>query len=178
MRSSTSSKDGPRINEDILVSQIQLIDDEGNNLGVVPIQEALSRAEAVGLDLVEVVPNASPPVCKILDYGRYKYQAQKKAAEARKKQKTADLKELKLRPNIDKHDYEVKLRNVKRFIESGDKVKITMRFRGREMAHAEIGQALLERLKEDTAAFSRVESEPKLEGRQMMMVLMPLASSS
>lgn len=137
------------------------------------IQEAIALAEEAGLDLVEIVPNAEPPVCKIVDLGKLKYQNQKKAAEARKKQKTVEIKELKMRPNIDDHDYEVKLKAAGRFFEDGDKVKVTLRFRGREMAHQELGMKLLQRVKEDTAEIAKVEAEPKLEGRQMMMVLAP-----
>jgi len=139
----------------------------------VTIQEAIALAEEAGLDLVEIVPNAEPPVCKIVDLGKLKYQNQKKAAEARKKQKTVEIKELKMRPNIDDHDYEVKLKAAGRFFEDGDKVKVTLRFRGREMAHQELGMKLLQRVKEDTAEIAKVEAEPKLEGRQMMMVLAP-----
>ncbi|AIK44909.1 translation initiation factor IF-3 [Brucella sp. NBRC 13694] len=130
-------------------------------------------AEEAGLDLVEIVPNAEPPVCKIVDLGKLKYQNQKKAAEARKKQKTVEIKEIKMRPNIDTHDYEVKMKAALRFFEEGDKVKVTLRFRGREMAHQELGMKLLQRVKEDTVEIAKVESEPKLEGRQMMMVLAP-----
>jgi len=133
----------------------------------------MARAQEAALDLVEISPNAEPPVCKILDLGKYKYQAQKKAAEARKKQKTFDVKEIKMRPNIDTHDYDVKMRNMRRFFEHGDKVKVTLRFRGREMAHQELGAQLLQRVKEETDAIAKVESEPKLEGRQMIMVLAP-----
>jgi translation initiation factor IF-3 len=139
----------------------------------VTIQEAIALAEEAGLDLVEIVPNAEPPVCKIVDLGKLKYQNQKKAAEARKKQKTVEIKELKMRPNIDDHEYEVKLKAAGRFFEDGDKVKVTLRFRGREMAHQELGMQLLQRVKEDTAEIAKVEAEPKLEGRQMMMVLAP-----
>jgi translation initiation factor IF-3 len=139
----------------------------------VSIQEAIALAEEAGLDLVEIVPTAEPPVCKIVDLGKLKYQNQKKAAEARKKQKTVEIKEIKMRPNIDTHDYEVKMKAVGRFFEEGDKVKITLRFRGREMAHQELGMKLLERVKEDTAEIAKVEAEPRLEGRQMMMVLAP-----
>jgi translation initiation factor IF-3 len=167
------AKDGPRINEEIRVPQVQLIDNEGANLGTVPIDRALQIAQEAGLDLVEIAPNSVPPVTKILDYGRYKYQAQKKAAEARKKQKTVEIKEIKMRPNIDIHDYEVKMRSVRRFFEEGDKVKVTLRFRGREMAHQELGVKLLDRVKEETAPIAKVESEPRLEGRQMTMVLAP-----
>ncbi|AQT46224.1 C-terminal [Bartonella choladocola] len=130
-------------------------------------------AEEAGLDLVEIVPNAEPPVCKIIDLGKLKYQNQKKASEARKKQKTVEIKEIKMRPNIDTHDYGVKMKAIGKFLEGGDKVKITLRFRGREMAHQELGMQLLERVKLDTAGISKVEAEPKLEGRQMMMVIAP-----
>ena len=166
-------KDGPRSNRDIRVPKIQLIDAEGKNVGVVNTFDALAMAEEAGLDLVEIVPNAEPPVCKIIDLGRLKYQTQKKAAEARKKQKIVEIKEIKMRPGIDDHDYDVKMRAVLRFFEEGDKVKITLRFRGREMAHQELGMKLLDKVKEDTIAIAKVEAEPKLEGRQMMMVLAP-----
>ena len=150
-----------------------MIDDKGTNHGKVPIERALEVAAEAGLDLVEIAPNSDPPVTKVLDYGRFKYQAQKKAAEARKKQKTVDIKEIKMRPNIDIHDYEVKMRAARRFFEEGDKVKVTLRFRGREMAHQELGVQLLDRVKEEIAAIAKVESEPRLEGRQMTMVLAP-----
>jgi translation initiation factor IF-3 len=150
-----------------------LIDAEGKNVGVVNTFDALAMAEEAGLDLVEIVPNAEPPVCKIIDLGRLKYQTQKKAAEARKKQKIVEIKEIKMRPGIDDHDYEVKMRAVNRFFEEGDKVKITLRFRGREMAHQELGMKLLDKVKLETALIAKVEAEPKLEGRQMMMVLAP-----
>jgi translation initiation factor IF-3 len=150
-----------------------LIDNTGENKGVVDIQTALRLAEAAGLDLVEISPNSNPPVCKILDVGKYKYQAQKKAAEARKKQKIVEVKEIKLRPMIDDHDYDVKMRSMKRFFEDGDKVKVTLRFRGREMAHQELGFQLLNRVKTDTGPLAKVESEPRFEGRQMVMVLAP-----
>ncbi len=172
-RATPVQKDGPRSNRDIRVPRVQLIDAEGQNHGTVTIQEAIALAEEAGLDLVEIVPNAEPPVCKIVDLGKLKYQNQKKAAEARKKQKTVEIKELKMRPNIDDHDYEVKLKAAGRFFEDGDKVKVTLRFRGREMAHQELGMQLLQRVKEDTAEIAKVEAEPKLEGRQMMMVLAP-----
>ena len=142
-----AAKDGPRINEEIRAQQVQLIDNAGDNKGVVDVQTAMSMAEAAGLDLVEISPNSTPPVCKILDFGKYKFQAQKKAAEARKKQKIVEVKEIKLRPMIDDHDYDVKMRSMKRFFEEGDKVKITLRFRGREMAHQELGYKLLNRVK-------------------------------
>jgi len=154
---------------------VQLINAEGENLGPTPTEEALAMAVEQGLDLVEIAPNSQPPVGKILDYGRYKYQAQKKAAEARKKQKIVEIKEIKMRPNIDTHDYEVKMRNMMRFFESGDKVKVTLRFRGREMAHQDLGMKLLLKVKEETQDIAKVESHPKLEGRQMMMVLAPIS---
>ena len=166
-------KEGPRINEEIRAREVQLIDTSGENKGAVDIQTALELAQAAGLDLVEIAPNSTPPVCKILDYGKYKFQAQKKAAEARKKQKVVEIKEIKLRPMIDDHDYDVKMRAMKRFFEEGDKVKITLRFRGREMAHQELGAKLLNRVKADVDEFAKVESEPRFEGRQMIMVLAP-----
>jgi translation initiation factor IF-3 len=150
-----------------------LIDDKGENHGTVPIERAIQLAQEAGLDLVEISPNQDPPVAKILDYGRFKYQAQKKATEARKKQKTIEIKEIKMRPNIDVHDYQVKMRSVRRFFEEGDKVKVTLRFRGREMAHQELGMRLLDRVKEETAPIAKVEAEPRLGGRQMTMVLAP-----
>ncbi|CAI8230456.1 MAG: Translation initiation factor IF-3 [Alphaproteobacteria bacterium] len=142
-------------------------------MGTVDTDSALAMAEEEGLDLVEVSPNADPPVCKILDYGKLKYQEQKKASEARKRQKTVDVKEIKMRPNIDTHDYDVKMRNVVKFLEGGDKVKVTMRFRGREMAHQELGMDVLNRVRDDVEALSKVEAMPKMEGRQMIMVLAP-----
>jgi translation initiation factor IF-3 len=166
-------KDGPRINEEIRVREVQLIDATGHNHGPTPIQTALEMAQAAGLDLVEIAPNSAPPVVKLLDYGKYKYQAQKKAAEARKRQHVVEIKEIKLRPMIDDHDYDVKMRAMKRFFEEGDKVKITLRFRGREMAHQELGYQLLNRVKGDTGEMAKVESEPRFEGRQMVMVLAP-----
>jgi translation initiation factor IF-3 len=166
-------KDGPRVNEDIRVREVQLIDHEGTNRGVTPTQDAITLAREAGLDLVEISPNASPPVCKILDYGKFKFQAQKKAAEARKKQKTVEVKEIKLRPGIDKHDYQVKIRSMRRFFEEGDKVKVTLRFRGREMAHQELGYKLLQRVREDMASLAKVEAEPMSEGRQIVMILAP-----
>jgi translation initiation factor IF-3 len=166
-------KDGPRINEEIRVREVQLIDQDGGNKGVTEIQAALAMAVEAGLDLVEIAPNSSPPVCKILDFGKYKYQSQKKAAEARKKQHVVEVKEIKLRPMIDDHDYDVKMRSMQRFFEEGDKVKVTLRFRGREMAHQELGMRLLDRVKGDTAELAKVESEPRFEGRQMVMVLTP-----
>ncbi|MQT12920.1 translation initiation factor IF-3 [Segnochrobactrum spirostomi] len=172
-RAPPPTKEGPRINHEIRIPQVQLIDAEGNNHGSIATSEAIAMAEAAGLDLVEIAPNSIPPVCKILDYGRFKYQSQKKAAEARKKQKTVEVKEIKMRPNIDTHDYDVKMRAIQRFFEEGDKVKVTLRFRGREMAHQEIGMKLLERVRDETLEIAKVEAEPKLEGRQMIMVLAP-----
>ena len=166
-------KDGPRSNREIRIPKVQLINDEGVNLGVVPTDQALKMAEEAGLDLVEISPNSEPPVCKILDLGKLKYANQKKAAEARKKQKIVEIKEIKMRPNIDTHDYDVKMKAMNRFFEEGDKVKVTLKFRGREMAHQELGMKLLLQVKEDTLAIAKVEAEPKLEGRQMMMVLAP-----
>ena len=166
-------KEGPRINRDIRVREVQLIDAEGQNRGVTDIFEAQKLAEEAGLDLVEIVPNATPPVCKVLDYGKFRFLEQKKSAEARKRQKIVEVKEIKLRPGIDEHDYDVKMRAVQRFFDEGDKVKITLRFRGREMAHQDIGFRLLDRVKSETVGIAKVESEPSLEGRQMVMVLAP-----
>lgn len=166
-------KDGPRINRDIRAREVQLIDAEGQNRGVTDVLEAQRVAEEAGLDLVEIVPNANPPVCKILDYGKFRFTEQKKAAEARKKQKIVEVKEIKLRPGIDEHDYDVKMKAVRRFFDEGDKVKVTLRFRGREMAHQDIGFRLLDRVKTETTALAKVETEPSMEGRQMVMVLAP-----
>ena len=166
-------KDGPRVNDEIRVREVQLIDHEGTNRGVTPIYDAIALAREAGLDLVEISPNNTPPVCKILDYGKFKFQAQKKAAEALKKQKTVEVKEIKLRPGIDTHDYDVKMRSMRRFFEEGDKVKITLRFRGREMAHQDLGYKLLQRVKEDVAPVAKVEAEPMSEGRQIVMILAP-----
>jgi len=173
-RAPPPTKDGPRINREIRgVPQVQLIDDDGKNLGVLSYFDALTRAEESGLDLVEIAPQSVPPVCKILDFGRYKYQAQKKAAEARKNQKIVEIKEIKLRPNIDIHDYEVKARAMHRFFEEGDKVKVTLRFRGGEMRHPELGMKLLQQVKTDFDPVAKVEYEPRMEGRQMIMILAP-----
>lgn len=166
-------KSGPRANEDIRVPQVRLIGADGSLIGVVTIQAALSAAEESGLDLVEISPNADPPVCKLLDYGKFKYEAQKKANEARKRQKTIDVKEIKMRPNIDDHDYEVKMRAMAKFIGEGDKVKFTIRFRGRELAHPEIGRKLLDRIREEAEELAKIESMAKMEGRQMIMVMAP-----
>lgn len=166
-------KDGPRVNEEIRVREVHLIDKDGANRGTVTAAEALRLAQEAGLDLVEIAPNANPPVCKLMDFGKFKYQEQKKAAEARKKQKVVEVKEIKFRPMIDDHDYDVKLRSMVRFFEEGDKVKVTLRFRGREMAHQELGMQLLNRVKEDAGKLAKVEQEPRMEGRQMVMVLAP-----
>lgn len=172
-RAPPTQKEGPRSNREIRVPSVQLIDADGQNRGAIPTQEALALAEEAGLDLVEIVPTAVPPVCKILDLGKLKYEGQKKASEQRKRQKVIEVKEIKMRPNIDDHDYETKMKAVRRFFDEGDKVKVTLRFRGREMAHQELGMRLLNRVREETAEISKVEAEPKLEGRQMMMVLAP-----
>ena len=166
-------KEGPRINRDIRAREVRLIDSEGKNHGSVPLLDALALAESGGLDLVEIDPNSEPPVCKILDYGRFRFLEQKKAAEARKKQKVVEVKEIKLRPGIDEHDYDVKMKAVRRFFEEGDKVKVTLRFRGREIAHQDIGYRLMTRVKAETATLAKVELEPSMEGRQMIMVLAP-----
>jgi translation initiation factor IF-3 len=167
-------KDGPRANRDIRgVREVQLIDDTGQNRGVVQFPDALRMAEEAGLDLVEISPNSTPPVCKILDYGKYRFLEQKKAAEARKKQKTVEVKEIKLRPGIDDHDYDVKMRAMKSFFEEGNKVKITLRFRGREMAHTNLGLRVLDRVRTEVADIAKVEMEPNFEGRQVTMVLAP-----
>jgi translation initiation factor IF-3 len=170
-RPSPAQSGGPRVNDMISAKEVRVIDQNGEMKGVFSVQEAQRMADAAGLDLVEISPNTDPPVCKILDFGKYKYEQQKKAAEARKKQKIIDIKEIKISPRIDKHDYEVKMRNARRFLEEGDKVKVTMRFRGREMAHIDIGLNLLKKMKEELADVSTVELEPKFEGRQMIMVL-------
>jgi translation initiation factor IF-3 len=167
------SRDGPRINTQITVPSVRLVKEDGTMVGVTPIREALAMAADAGLDLVEISPNAEPPVCKILDFGKFKYEIQKKRNEARKKQKVIDVKEIKLRPGIDEHDYEVKMRAVTRFLEEGDKVKVTMRFRGREMVHQELGAQVLERVRTQFDAAAKVEQMPRLEGRQMVMVLAP-----
>ena len=164
---------GPRINEKIRSPEIRLIGAEGENLGVVSPDQALGLAEEAGLDLVEISPNATPPVCKIMDFGKFKYEQQKRESEARKKQKIIEIKEIKFRPNTDTHDYDVKMRNVVKFLENGDKVKVTLRFRGREMAHQNLGRELLERVAVDIAEVGKVENMPKMEGRQMIMMIAP-----
>ena len=166
-------KEGPRINRDIRIREVMLIDADGQNKGVVQTFDAIKMAEDQGLDLVEVAPQAQPPVCKIMDYGKFKFQEQKKAAEARKNQKIVEVKEIKLRPGIDDHDYGVKMRAMLSFFEEGNKVKVTLRYRGREMAHQDLGMKVLFRVKQETAAVAKVESEPSMEGRQMIMILAP-----
>nr|WP_260519240.1 translation initiation factor IF-3 [Aliiroseovarius sp. M344] len=148
---------------------------EGENVGVVTPAQAMVMAQEAGLDLVEISPNAAPPVCKIMDFGKFKYEQQKRESEARKKQKTIEVKEVKFRPNTDTHDYDVKMRNVFKFLENGDKVKVTLRFRGREMAHQNLGRELLERVAEDTKDVGKVENMPKMEGRQMVMMIGPMS---
>ena len=165
---------GPRINEQIRVREVRLIDENGQNVGVVSKFDAIAKATEAGLDLVEISPEAQPPVCKIMDFGKFKYQEQKKAAEARKRQKVVEVKEIKMRPGIDDHDYDTKMKAMRRFFEEGDKVKVTLRFRGREMAHSHLGMEVLQRVKTDTETYAKVEFEPKFEGRnQMIMILSP-----
>ena len=173
MSAAAPSRDGPRVNEDIRVPQVRLIDEEGEMQGVLTTRDALLRAYAVGLDLLEISPNADPPVVKILDYGKFKYEQQKKKNEAKKKQKVIEIKEIKVRPNIDENDYQVKMRAMKSFIEEGDKVKVTLRFRGREMAHQDIGIKVLERIRAELETETKVEQMPRMENRQMIMVLSP-----
>ena len=165
---------GPRVNERIRAPEIRLIGADGENIGVITPDRAMVLAEEAGLDLVEISPNAEPPVAKIMDFGKYKYETQKKESEARKKQKIIEIKEIKFRPNTDTHDYEVKMRSVVKFLEGGDKVKITLRFRGREMAHAELGRKLLERVADDVTELGKIEAIPRLEGRQMVMMINPV----
>lgn len=162
------------MNDRVRAPEIRLIGAEGENVGVVTPARAMEMAKEVGLDLVEISPNAAPPVCKIMDFGKFKYETQKKESEARKKQKIIEIKEVKFRPNTDTHDYDVKMRNVYKFLDNGDKVKVTLRFRGREMAHLNLGRALLERVAVDTEEFGKVDSIPKMEGRQMVMMINPL----
>ncbi len=164
---------GPRVNEEIKVPSIRLVDADGGMVGVVSLQEGLTMAEEVGLDLVEVSPAAEPPVCKILDYGKFKYAEQKKKNEARKKQKVIEIKELKMRPGIEEHDYQTKMRSMFRFLDEGDKVKITIRFRGREMAHQDLGVRVLDRIQQDVGDIAKIEQTPRTEGRMMTMVIAP-----
>ncbi|MBD8066312.1 translation initiation factor IF-3 [Devosia sp. PTR5] len=173
MRPVAPQKDGPLANEDITSPDVQLIDASGENRGVIRTRDALAEAQEAGLDLVLIAANSQPPVAKMLDLGRYKYAAQKKASEARKKQKVIEVKEVQMRPNIDTHDYETKMKAVHRFLGDGDRVKVTMRFRGREMAHQDIGMQLLLKVREETDSVAKVESQPRAEGRQMVMVLAP-----
>ena len=165
---------GPRVNDRIRAPEIRLIGAGGENIGLISPDKAMILAEEAGLDLVEISPNATPPVAKIMDFGKFKYEQQKKESEARKKQKIIEIKEIKFRPNTDTHDYDVKMRNVFKFLENGDKVKITLRFRGREMAHQNLGRELLERVAEDVKEIGRIENMPKMEGRQMIMMIGPL----
>jgi translation initiation factor IF-3 len=173
MRSLAPQKEGPQSNEDISSPEVQLIDAEGENKGAVKTRDAIAQAQEQGLDLVIISPNSNPPVAKILDLGRFKFAAQKKAAEARKRQKVIEVKEIQLRPNIDTHDYETKMKAVNRFLDEGDRVKVTMRFRGREMAHQELGMELLLKVRDQLETKAKVESSPRSEGRQMVMVLAP-----
>jgi translation initiation factor IF-3 len=166
-------KSGPRYNEFIQSPKVRVIDGDGENLGVLNTRDAIQQAFEVGLDLVEVSPNADPPVCKFLDVGKFRYEAQKKANLARKSQKTQEIKEIKMRPNIDDHDYDTKMKAMHRFIEEGDKVKVTLRFRGRELSHQQLGMNLLKRVQEDIAEVAKVEAYPRMEGRQMLMVVSP-----
>ena len=166
-------KSGPRYNTLIQSDKVRVIDENGENLGVMYTREAIEQAAEVGLDLVEVSPNADPPVCKFLDVGKFRYEAQKKANLARKTQKTQEIKEIKMRPNIDDHDYDTKMKAMHRFLEEGDKVKVTLRFRGRELSHQQLGMNLLRRVQEDIAEVAKVEAYPRMEGRQMLMVLAP-----
>jgi translation initiation factor IF-3 len=166
-------KSGPRYNQMITSDKVRVIDENGENLGVMYTREAIEQAAEVGLDLVEVSPNADPPVCKFLDVGKFRYEAQKKANLARKTQKTQEIKEIKMRPNIDDHDYDVKMRAIHKFIGEGDKVKVTLRFRGRELSHQQLGMNLLKRVQDDTAEVAKIEAYPRMEGRQMLMVLSP-----
>ena len=164
---------GPRMNEQITASEVRVISSNGKQLGIISIREALYHAEDEGFDLVEVSPDATPPVCKIIDYGKLKYKEQKSKKEARKKQKTIEVKEIKMRPGINKHDYDVKIKAVSKFISEGNKVKISMRFRGREMEHQNIGIELLNKITEQVSKYAKLEVPPKPEGRQIMMLLVP-----
>ena len=169
----TPVRKGPRVNERIEADPVRLIDADGEQVGVVGLEEALAKADDEGLDLVEISPNSDPPVCKILDYGKYKYEEQKKRNEARKKQKVIEVKEVKMRPGIEQHDYDVKMRAMRRFLGEGDRVKVTLRFRGRELAHQHLGMKVLDRIRDDLEEIAKVEQLPKMEGRQMIMVVTP-----
>jgi translation initiation factor IF-3 len=165
---------GPKINERIRASEVQVINSEGKNLGTLNIKEAIEAARQEGLDLIEISPNANPPVCKIIDVGKYKYDLQKKANKAKKKQKTVNLKEIKLRPGTEIHDYNFKIKNAKKFLEKGDKVKFTVKFRGREMQHTHLGKVLMDRIIDDTKSLGKIEVNPKFEGKQIIMIIQPL----
>ena len=169
----TPPMNGPRFNEFISAPKVRVIDENGENLGVMFTREAIEQAAEVGLDLVEISPNADPPVAKFLDIGKFKYEAQKKANLARKNQKTQEIKEIKMRPNIDDHDYDTKMKAIQKFLGEGDKVKVTLRFRGRELAHGQLGMQLLQRVQADTNEAAKVEQHPRMEGRQMLMVIAP-----
>ena len=165
---------GPRANERIRALDVQVIGNDGSNLGSMPLTKAIDLAKTENLDLIEISPNANPPVCKIMDIGKYKYDLQKKANQAKKKQKTASLKEIKLRPGTETHDYNFKIKNAKKFITKGDKVKFTVKFKGREMQHTELGKELMEKIIEETKDIAKVESQPKFEGKQMVMIIQPI----
>ena len=165
---------GPTINERIRASEVQVISSDGQNLGTLPTRKAIEMAAQEGLDLIEISPNATPPVCKIIDVGKYKYELQKKANKSKKKQKVINLKEIKLRPVTEEHDYNFKIKNAKRFLEKGDKVKFTVRFKGREMQHIQLGKDLMDRIITDTKEVGKIETHPKFEGRQMIMIIQPL----
>jgi len=175
VRPNKPKDNGPNINRAIVAMQVRLIDETGENVGVVQTKDALKRALELELDLVEIVPNAEPPVAKIMNYGKFKYQEQKKAAEAKKKQKIVEIKEIKVRPNIDKHDYDVKIKAARRFIEEGDKVKFTLRFRGREIAHANLGMELLKRIEADIIDIAKIDQAAKMDGRLGLMIISPKA---
>jgi translation initiation factor IF-3 len=169
-----SKPQGPKANERIRAIDVQVIGSDGGNLGTLPLSKAIEMAKQEGLDLIEISPNANPPVCKIMDMGKYKYDLQKKANQAKKKQKTVSLKEIKLRPGTESHDYNFKIKNAKKFITKGDKVKFTVKFKGREMQHTELGKDLMNKIIEETKDVAKVESKPKFEGRQMVMIIQPL----
>ena len=169
-----SKPQGPKANERIRALDVQTIGSDGNNLGTMPLNKAIELAKKEGLDLIEISPNANPPVCKIMDMGKYKYDLQKKANQAKKKQKTVSLKEIKLRPGTEIHDYNFKIKNAKKFIIKGDKVKFTVKFKGREMQHTELGKNLMDRIIEETKDIAKIESKPKFEGRQMVMIIQPI----
>jgi len=173
MNKGPQQQSGPRVNEQIRSAEVRLIDGDGEMIGVVTIEDALARANEAGLDLLEVSPNAAPPVCKLIDYGKYRYEQQKKANVARKKQKIIQLKELKMRPTIEEHDYQVKMKAARKFLDAGDKVKFTMRFRGREVAHQDVGMQVFNRIKDELAELIKIESQPRMEGRQMIMIVAP-----